>query len=127
MGPQLAGRQPLPSNPPSTKSCCASPIVSGMKGPLVRKVRMKGPFIPKSRKTNPDKRMLMRRGGGEGRRQRMRFGKEGVMAMVTDPVCGMRIDSEDAAATAGYDGKTYYFCSRACRDAFVENPTSYAA
>jgi len=50
---------------------------------------------------------------------------EGAMAMVTDPVCGMRIDTDDAAATAEYDGKTFYFCSGACHDAFVANPTSY--
>ena len=41
------------------------------------------------------------------------------MAMVTDPVCGMRIDDDDAAATAEHDGATYYFCSQACHDAFV--------
>jgi YHS domain-containing protein len=49
------------------------------------------------------------------------------MAMVIDPVCGMRIDSEDAVATVEHEGKTYYFCSRACRDAFVANPSSYGA
>jgi Cu+-exporting ATPase len=48
------------------------------------------------------------------------------MAMVTDPVCGMRIDTDDAAATGEYEGKTYYFCSQACHDAFVADPTSYA-
>lgn len=37
--------------------------------------------------------------------------KEDAMAMVTDPVCGMRIDSDDPAAMAEHDGKTYYFCS----------------
>jgi YHS domain-containing protein len=26
------------------------------------------------------------------------------MAIVTDPVCGMRIDPDDAAATAEYEG-----------------------
>ena len=49
------------------------------------------------------------------------------MAMVTDPVCGMRIDSEDAAATAEHRGATYYFCSQACHDAFVGNPGAYTA
>ena len=49
------------------------------------------------------------------------------MAMVTDPVCGMRIDTDDAVATAEHEGKTYYFCSRACHDAFVVDPASYAA
>ncbi len=43
------------------------------------------------------------------------------MAMVIDPVCGMRIDTEDAVATVERDGQTVYFCSLACRDAFVED------
>lgn len=47
--------------------------------------------------------------------------------MVTDPVCGMRIDPDDAAATAEYEGRTYYFCSEACRDRFEADPASYAA
>lgn len=49
------------------------------------------------------------------------------MAMVTDPVCGMRIDTDDAVATAEFEGKTYYFCSQACHDAFVADPASYRA
>jgi Cu+-exporting ATPase len=48
------------------------------------------------------------------------------MAMVTDPVCGMRIDTDDAAATAEHEGKTYYFCSQACHDAFVADPVAYS-
>ena len=47
------------------------------------------------------------------------------MAMVTDPVCGMRIDDGDAASTADHEGVTYYFCSQACHDAFVADPASY--
>jgi Cu+-exporting ATPase len=49
------------------------------------------------------------------------------MAMVTDPVCGMRIDRDGAAATAEHGGATYYFCSQACHDAFVAAPGSYTA
>src|SRR5919198_1543889 len=49
------------------------------------------------------------------------------MAMVTDPVCGMRIDSNDAVATAERDEATYYFCSEACADVFLGDPGSYAA
>lgn len=45
--------------------------------------------------------------------------------MVEDPVCGMRIDPEDAAGTAEYEGKGYYFCSETCHDAFVANPATY--
>ena len=49
------------------------------------------------------------------------------MAMVTDPVCGMRIDTEDAATIAVHQDKTYYFCSQICHDAFVADPDAYAA
>jgi Cu+-exporting ATPase len=48
------------------------------------------------------------------------------MAMVTDPVCGMRIDDAEAAATVEHDGRTYFFCSEVCRDAFVADPDAYA-
>jgi YHS domain-containing protein len=51
--------------------------------------------------------------------------RENRMAMVEDPVCGMRIDSEEAAGTLEFGGKRYYFCSRACHDAFEADPTSY--
>ena len=57
--------------------------------------------------------------------ERVREGQ--AMAMVEDPVCGMRIESEEAAATTEYQGKTYYFCSQTCYDAFQADPTAYAA
>ena len=44
------------------------------------------------------------------------------MAMVTDPVCGMRIDPDDAVATAEHGGERHWFCSEACRNAFVDGP-----
>ena len=47
------------------------------------------------------------------------------MAMEVDPVCGMRIDSEEAAGTIEHGGKTYYFCSQTCYDAFKADPASY--
>jgi Cu+-exporting ATPase len=47
------------------------------------------------------------------------------MAMVVDPVCGMHIDDEEAAGTAEIQGLTYYFCSQACHDAFVANPSEF--
>lgn len=34
---------------------------------------------------------------------------------VTDPVCGMTLRPEDAAATAQYRGRTYHFCSAHCQ------------
>lgn len=48
------------------------------------------------------------------------------MAMVTDPVCGMKIDGDEAAGTAEYEGRTFYFCSEACREVFEADPASYA-
>ena len=48
------------------------------------------------------------------------------MAMVTDPVCGMRIEDSEAAGTMEYGGKTYYFCSQACRETFEADPASFA-
>lgn len=49
------------------------------------------------------------------------------MAMVIDPVCGMRIDPDDAAADVEHGGTTYYFCSEACRDVFVANPGPFVS
>jgi YHS domain-containing protein len=34
---------------------------------------------------------------------------------VRDPVCGMTIDAERAAAKGTYDGTTVYFCANSCR------------
>lgn len=49
----------------------------------------------------------------------------GVSGTVTDPVCGMDIDSETAAATAEHEGRTYHFCSQQCHDKFVADPGQY--
>ena len=38
-----------------------------------------------------------------------------------DPVCHMDIAPETAAATANYQGTTYYFCSRGCKVDFEED------
>lgn len=45
--------------------------------------------------------------------------------VVLDPVCHMRVRAEAAAPNAAYDGHTIYFCSEACRDAFVASPAKY--
>ena len=37
----------------------------------------------------------------------------------------MRIDGEEAAGIADYQGTTYYFCSQSCHDAFVADPSEY--
>jgi adenylate cyclase len=46
------------------------------------------------------------------------------MAMVTDPICGMRIDPDDAAGSAVHDGERSWFCSEACLNAFVASPVT---
>jgi len=44
---------------------------------------------------------------------------------VTDPVCGMKIDKDKAAASYEYQGKTYYFCAPACKSKFEQRPEKY--
>ncbi|HET7009461.1 MAG TPA: ATP-binding cassette domain-containing protein [Anaerolineales bacterium] len=39
--------------------------------------------------------------------------------MVIDPVCGMSLEKEKAAATLELDGGQHYFCSRGCRAEFL--------
>ena len=48
------------------------------------------------------------------------------MTMTTDPVCKMRVDTQEAAATAQHNGRTYYFCSYICHKAFIAEPGKYA-
>ena len=43
---------------------------------------------------------------------------------VIDPVCAATIDLVNAPR-ATYQGKAYYFCSTADRDAFVKDPVAY--
>ena len=46
---------------------------------------------------------------------------------VTDPVCGMSIESEKAHASEKHQGNTYYFCSPQCQRSFKADPAKYAA
>ena len=46
--------------------------------------------------------------------------------MTKDPVCGMVIEEKKAAATASYEGRTYYFCSAGCKSRFEKEPEKYA-
>ena len=48
-----------------------------------------------------------------------------VVAMATDPVCGMAIEREKAV-TADRDGKTFHFCSRGCRLEFLKGSEEFA-
>ncbi len=47
--------------------------------------------------------------------------------MVKDPVCGMFVDPASAKYRSDYDGKTYSFCSNACRTKFEHDPRAFAA
>ena len=47
--------------------------------------------------------------------------------MVTDPVCNMSIEPNQAAAKIEYQGNTYYFCSHGCHKAFTAAPENYVA
>ena len=44
---------------------------------------------------------------------------------VLDPVCGMRIFPEDAAATSVHNGTTYYLCALVCKQRFDAEPAQY--
>ena len=61
----------------------------------------------------------------EVREQKMQ--EEEIMATVKDPVCGMDIDPNNAAATEEHQKKTYHFCSAACHDKFKAEPDKYTA
>ncbi len=44
-----------------------------------------------------------------------------------DPVCGMEVSEDEAPFSAEYKGKTYPFCSKSCRDRFLQDPERYVA
>ena len=44
----------------------------------------------------------------------------------TDPVCGMKVDPAKATTLKSVKGdKTYYFCSKMCKDSFDADPSKY--
>ncbi len=47
---------------------------------------------------------------------------EGGTIRAKDPVCGMQVDKEKAAATSVYKGETYYFCKSGCKAHFDKDP-----
>jgi Cu+-exporting ATPase len=46
--------------------------------------------------------------------------------MIKDPVCGMRMTSEEARYASEYAGVVHRFCSEACKVKFDRDPTKYA-
>ncbi|MFM9877643.1 MAG: heavy metal translocating P-type ATPase [Rhodoglobus sp.] len=45
--------------------------------------------------------------------------------LVTDPVCGMQIDPQTAAATRDHEGTAFHFCSEGCASKFDADPHRY--
>ena len=43
-----------------------------------------------------------------------------------DPVCGMTVNPETAAATGEHEGTTYFFCGAHCANRFRADPAAYA-
>ncbi len=48
-----------------------------------------------------------------------------MVRMATDPVCGMSIEADKAPASMEFEGQTYFFCARGCRDDFISEPGHY--
>jgi Cu+-exporting ATPase len=47
--------------------------------------------------------------------------------VVVDPVCGMQVSEQTAAARATHGEHTYLFCSTRCHERFTENPAAFLA
>jgi YHS domain-containing protein len=45
--------------------------------------------------------------------------------MAKDPVCGMDVDEQSAAATSEYQGTTYFFCAPGCKRQFERDPERF--
>lgn len=45
---------------------------------------------------------------------------------VRDPVCGRTINAERSQVYTEYQGKTYHFCCKQCRESFLKKPERYA-
>lgn len=46
--------------------------------------------------------------------------------MVEDPVCGLRVDEQNARFNSEHMGKKYYFCKELCKNRFDRSPDFYA-
>src|SRR5262249_54870946 len=59
--------------------------------------------------------------------QPVRGMKKVLEKVLQDPVCGMTVTPEKAAATAEYDGKLWHFCCKGCAAKFAADPEKYAS
>jgi len=46
--------------------------------------------------------------------------------MQKDPICGMMVDENTAKLKSVHEGKTFYFCSPGCKNAFDKDPHKFA-
>ena len=46
--------------------------------------------------------------------------------MEKDPVCGMIVKTDEAAGRSAYQGKSYFFCSVACKERFDRSAQTFA-
>jgi len=56
---------------------------------------------------------------------RIKFSKE-EKKMAKDPVCGMKRRRTKAAGASQSQGRSYFFCSKSCKEKFDQNPEQYA-
>ncbi len=42
-----------------------------------------------------------------------------------DPVCGVQVEEKSAPATSSYEGQTYAFCSKECKEKFDRDPDRF--
>jgi YHS domain-containing protein len=56
---------------------------------------------------------------------RLTKGKEEI-TMTQDPVCGMDVQTEQAAGQSEYKGQTFYFCCPVCKEKFDQEPQRFA-
>ncbi|NHJ14900.1 MAG: heavy metal translocating P-type ATPase [Candidatus Thorarchaeota archaeon] len=47
------------------------------------------------------------------------------MGIAVDPICKMDVDMSAALYSSKYEGKTYYFCAKYCKDTFDADPERY--
>jgi Cu+-exporting ATPase len=47
--------------------------------------------------------------------------------MVTDVVCGMKVDPKETKVQSEHKGKVYYFCNIGCKEKFESDPEKYLA
>jgi YHS domain-containing protein len=49
------------------------------------------------------------------------------MAIATDRVCGMQVDTETSELSLEHEGTTYWFCGKGCLLEFRDDPSTFLA